>query len=106
MTSMTNQTPELKFQLFREEVLDRLECITSYIVSKKLYTKNKYNMMYKQLIENFNINNIMLLIVALTNDKELKEDNMQIYEIGIQYCNEIMLMESMIGMVDSRSTSV
>ena len=104
---MAQKDSTLKFQIFREEVLDRLECITSYIVSKKLYTKNKYNNLYKQLIDNFTINNIMLIIVALTNDKELKEDNMQIYEIGVQYCNEIMSMESMIdNMGDTRSTSV
>ena len=104
---MAQRKPELKFQLFREDVLDRLKDITTYIVSKKLYTKNKYDNLYNQLFDNFNINNIMQLLVALTNDKELKEDNMQIYEIGVQYCNEIMSMESMIdNMGDRRSTSV
>ena len=106
MTSIT-QNSTLKFQLFREDVLDRMECITSYIVNKKLYTKNKYNILYKQLIDNFTINNIMQLIVALTNDKELKEDNSRIYEIGLQYCNEIMEMENMIeNMTNIRSSSV
>ncbi len=85
---MSDIKSKLKFQLFREEILDRL-CITSYIVENKLYTKNKYDEMYKTLVDNFNINNIMVLIVALTNDKELKEDSIEIYEICLKYCNEI-----------------
>lgn len=78
-----------KFEMFREDVLDRLICIIKTINDNNIPTQINYNKLLQNLINDFKLKDILIIINLLAHDKFIKE-NIELYAISMKYCNEII----------------
>jgi hypothetical protein len=77
------------FKLFREDVIDRFSCIYKSITREEIPISFNYIKLLNNIIIDFRLNNIIIMIQSLLNDKAIS-DNIEIYKTTIKYCNEIM----------------
>ncbi len=87
-----------KYEIFREDVIDRLICIVKLINSNNIPTQIDYNKLLQNLINNFKLKDILVIINLLAHDKFIKE-NIEIYNIAIKYCNEIIDNEIIVNIM-------
>jgi hypothetical protein len=78
-----------KYEIFREDVVDRFICIVKMINDNNIQTQINYNKLLENLIADFKLNKILIIINLLAHDKFIK-DNLESYNITMIYCNEII----------------
>jgi hypothetical protein len=86
--SIIKQT-QIKYLVFREDVIDYLDCIVSTIKKNNINTKNKYEYRLKKIVKDFGLRDILKMINYLIHDKTIKKNN-DIYKDTVIYCNHIL----------------
>jgi hypothetical protein len=85
----TNANTNYKYEIFREDVIDRFICIVKMINDNNIPTQINYNNLLENIIADFKLNKILIIINLLAHDKFIKE-NFELYNISMTYCNEII----------------
>ena len=84
-----SNTLNYKYEIFREDVIDIFISIVKFIDDKNIPTQINYKNLLNNLCDDFKMQKVLIIINLLAHDKFIKHD-LELYNISIKYCNEIL----------------